>query len=66
MKEIIEIFKTTEISPKVRAKIIIELGHIINYKLGTNITEPLVYELVLFLDPNNEIISQDRYTRHKN
>jgi hypothetical protein len=54
MKELIEVFRMVEIEPKTRARIIIKLGRAINDKMGMNLTEPLVYELVNLLDPENE------------
>jgi len=61
MQEIIDIFRMEEIPPKTRAKIIIKLGVAINSKMGMNITEPLVYELVKILDCNNDILSDEHY-----
>ncbi len=60
----IEVFRMTEIPTDVRAKIIIKLGHLINDKYGSNLTEPLVYELVKQLDPNNKILNEKHYLRH--
>jgi hypothetical protein len=53
-----------EVKPKTRASIIIKLGHAINAKYAMNITEPLVFELVKELDPDNEQIKYDHYTRY--
>ena len=53
-----------EVKPKTRASIIIKLGKAINDQYATNITEPLVYELVKQLDPDNEEIKSQYYTRH--
>ena len=61
MKSLIEVFRMTEISPKVRASIIIRLGQAINNQYGMNLTEPLVYELVLFLDPENAILKNTHF-----
>lgn len=60
MKELIEVFRMNEISPKVRAGIIIRLGQAINNQHGMNLTEALVYELVSILEPENKIL-KDRY-----
>lgn len=54
MKEIIEVFRMNEVSVEVRCRIIIQLGKAINFQYGANITEPLVYELVKQLDPQNQ------------
>jgi len=64
MKELIEVFRMDEVSKETRAKIIIQLGNCINEEHGANVTEPLVYELVMQLDPTNKIINETRYTRH--
>ena len=54
MQSIIEVFRMNEVSIAVRCKIIIQLGHAINAEHRMNITEPLVYELVKQLDPENK------------
>ncbi|MDR3243260.1 MAG: hypothetical protein LBT79_00765 [Elusimicrobiota bacterium] len=61
MKELIEVFRMNEISPKIRASIIIKLGSLINNQFSANITEPIVWELVKILDPTNKIINEERY-----
>jgi hypothetical protein len=61
MKSIIEVFRMDEISKKSRAKIIIKLGRAINYQYGANVTEPLVFELVSILDPENKILQDEHY-----
>jgi len=63
MESIIQIFRMTELSIETRIKIIIKLGVAINYQFGSNCTEPLVYELVLALDPDNEIKNDEQYLR---
>ena len=63
MQAIIDIFRMTEVSPKIRAKIIIKLGRAINDEMGMNITEPLVCELVSLLDNENDIFSDEHYVR---
>lgn len=64
MNALIEVFRMTEIRPETRARIIIQLGVAINDQYASNITEPLVYELVKQLDPQNPILTQDHYIRH--
>lgn len=51
----------TEIDAKVRARLIIKLGNLINYQHGANVTEPVVFELVSLLDPQNPILSDPHY-----
>lgn len=64
MKELIDVFRMNEISIDTRCRIIIELGHAVNAEFGMNITEPLVYELVKQLDPNNKEVESDHYKKH--
>lgn len=66
MQSLIDVFRMTEVNPKTRAKIIIRLGESINNSFGMNITEPLVFELVQQLDPENEILSSEHYLRISN
>jgi hypothetical protein len=61
MQAIIDVFKMEEVSVKSRVKIIKELGKTLNYQFSSNVTEALVYELVLALDPDNEIKSDKHY-----
>jgi hypothetical protein len=61
MKAIIDVFRMNEVSKKNRAKIIINLGRLINDQYASNITEPLVYELVKILDPQNDILKNEHY-----
>ena len=56
MKSLIDVYRMEEVSRQVRASIIIKLGRAINDSYGMNISEPLVYELVKQLDPENEMI----------
>lgn len=64
MKELIDIFRMTELSVETRVNIIIQLGVAINHQYGANMTEPVVYELVKALDPNHKILSDSFYSRH--
>lgn len=65
MKELIEVFRMEELDKKTRTRVIIKLGDAINAKHGMNLTEDIVYELVMMLEPNNETIKQNRYQRTK-
>ena len=64
MQALIEVFRMVEVTPKTRVRIIIQLGKAINMEHGMNVTEPLVYELVKQLEPENEEIKSEYYTRH--
>lgn len=64
MEALIEVFRMVEVTPQTRVRIIIQLGKAINMEHGMNVTEPLVYELVKQLDPDNEEIKNEYYTRH--
>lgn len=61
MKELIDIFRMTEISAEVRARLIIKYGECFNRRHAMNLTEPLVYELVSILEPENAILKGDRF-----
>ena len=61
MESIIQIFRMSELSVETRIKIIKKLGIAINNQLGSNITEPLVVELVLALDPESSIMDDGHY-----
>ena len=64
MESLIEVFRMNEISIQTRIKIIKELGKAINHSMSANCTEPLVYELVLALDPENPIKDDKYYTMY--
>lgn len=61
MESLIQIFRMTEISVASRIKIIKRLGSALNHQMGGNITEGLVYELVLALDPSDPIQEDQHY-----
>lgn len=61
MESIIQIFRMRELSIEARIKIMKSLGTAINNQFGANVTEPLIYELVLVLDPANDIKTNDHY-----
>lgn len=63
MKELIEVFRMAELDPTLRAKIIIQLGKGVNHQMGMNVTEPVVYELVKILDPQNPILHDTQFLR---
>ena len=64
MDSIIQIFRMSELSIEARIKIIKKLGIAINYQFAANCTEALVYELVLALDPDNEIKNDESYSNY--
>lgn len=66
MKSLIEVFRMTEVSNKVRANIIVKLGRAINDQYAMNITTPLVAELVYQLDAEHEIFKDEMYLKHVN
>ena len=61
MKAIIDIFRMKELSIETRISIIKELGFCVNHEYGANVTEKLVVELVMALDPNNGIRGEKHY-----
>jgi len=58
---LIEVFRMNEIDPKTRARIIIKLGNYINGECGVNIAGGIIYELVMLLDPENDIKDKPYY-----
>jgi hypothetical protein len=66
MKSLIEVFRMTEVSNRVRANIIVKLGIAINDQYAMNITQPLVAELVYQLDAEHEIFKNEMYLKHVN
>lgn len=64
MESIIQIFRMSELSIETRIKIMKKLGIAINNQFAANCTEALVYELVLALDPENEIKNDEGYSRY--
>lgn len=61
MQSLIEVFRMTEVSIKVRCELLIKLGRAINDQYGGNYTEPLVLELIRTLDPNHTICNDPFY-----
>ena len=50
MKEMIEVFRMTELSVGVRISLIKRLGDMVNYQYASNVSEPLVEELISILN----------------
>lgn len=61
MQSLIEVFRMTEVSAKVRCDILVKLGDSINMQYGSNLTEPLVLELVRQLGPTHEVCTNPHY-----
>lgn len=61
ISSLVEVFKMNEIPIDKRINLIIKLGQAINYEFATNISEPIVYELVSILNPNHEILNYPHY-----
>lgn len=66
MESLIQVFRMKEISVERRIKIIRQLGEAINMDMAMNVTEGLVYELVLALDPDNEIANDEHFLFYVN
>ena len=66
MKELIDIFRMSEVSIPIRIRLIMRLGEAINREYGMNLTEELVYELVKTLDPENKDVETERYLHYIN
>jgi hypothetical protein len=52
MEELIAIYKMDEIKVETRIKLLIKIGELINFKYASNVTEPLIIELIMLLDEN--------------
>lgn len=61
MNDLILVFRMEEISRETRANIIVKLGRLINDQYGSNITEPIVYELLLALGVNHEVFNDESF-----
>lgn len=65
MKELIDVFRMTELSPETRIRVLVKLGRAINDEHGANLTEPIVYELVKLLNPTHEIVTNKHFLNYK-
>lgn len=63
INSLIEVYRMQEIKPATRANIIIKLGMAINDHYAMNITEPIVYELVLSIFPDHPIKDDNHYLK---
>jgi hypothetical protein len=63
MNALIDVFRMNELTPSTRTSMIIQLGKLINNEYGSNVTEPIVYELVKILEPDNPILRQKEFLR---
>lgn len=61
MQSLIEVFRMTEVSVKVRCELLVKLGRAINDQYGGNYTEPLVLELIRTLDPKHKVCNDPFY-----
>jgi hypothetical protein len=61
--QLITVFRMEEIGKKTRANVIIALGRAMNDTMAMNFTEPLVYELVKVLDPENRILTDEHFLK---
>lgn len=59
VSDLIEIYRMTEISVATRCKLLIKAGQLINNQYASNITEPLLFELLMLLDSNHPML-QDK------
>lgn len=54
MNDLITVFKMIELSPETRIRVIEKLGKLINYQYGSNVSEPIVAELIHLLKIKSE------------
>lgn len=59
-----EIYRAEEISKEARIRLIKKMGTAINDTLAMNATEEIVVELVLLLDPKNDIVRDEHYRKY--
>lgn len=52
MEELITIYKMDDIKIDTRINLLIKVGDLINYKYASNVTEPVVIELIKLLNPD--------------
>lgn len=64
MKELIEVFRMNEVSVEARINLLKKLGVAINHEYSSNMTEPVIYELVKILDPNNALLNDEHYLKY--
>lgn len=64
MDSLIQIFRMNELSIQTRVRIMKQLGVAINHEFAANVTEAVVYELVIALDPSNSIKDDEQYKRY--
>lgn len=64
MRDLIEVFRMNEISAKTRADLIIKLGVAINHQYASNLTEPVVCELVQLICPDHPVLTTEHYKRY--
>lgn len=63
MKDLIEIYRMTEVSVATRCNLLVKAANLINFQCGANITEPLVYELLMLLDPNHKTLKDKTFLK---
>lgn len=51
ISSIIDVFRMNELLPETRSRVLIKLGRCINHEVASNITEPLICELIQILLP---------------
>ena len=62
MSELIAIYNMSDVVPTTRVRMLFKMGKLINYRYASNITEPMIYELVLLLIPNFSDWPSEYYT----
>lgn len=63
MNDLITVFKMIELSPETRIRVIEKLGELINYQYGSNVSEPIVAELIHLLKIKSEEKKQPPHER---
>lgn len=66
IRTLFDIFREESLPVEVRIRLINRFGTAINNELASNITEPIVYELVKQLDPDHDILKTEMMQKFGN
>jgi hypothetical protein len=63
MRDLVEIYRMTELSVEVRCRLIVKVGQLVNYQYGANVTEPIVHELLALLDSSHPLLKEEVFCK---
>lgn len=64
VRTLFDIYKENSLSFDTRISLLKSLGRAINDHYAMNLTEPIVYELVRALDPDNSLLNDPNYFKY--